>query len=76
MEQKKFERILNGLFPSLKIIDYKLWERYEVDDDGKFIIPNKPAIFVEVTGEIESGVNIGEHITRMTGIEVVVDKFE
>jgi len=75
MEQKKFERILYGLFPNLKIIDYKLWERYEVDENGEFIIPNSPAIFVEVTGEIEPGVNIGEHITRMTGLEVIIDKF-
>ena len=75
MEQKKFERILYGLFPNLKIIDYKLWERYEVDENGEFIKPNSPAIFVEVTGEIEPVVNIGEHITRMTGLEVIIDKF-
>jgi hypothetical protein len=77
MEQKKFEKILHSLYPNLTITNYKLWERYEVDDDGKFIIPNKPAIFVEVKGEYENvGVSIGEDISRMTGLEVIIDKFE
>jgi len=75
MEQKKFEKILNGLYPNLTITDYELWERYAVDDEGNFINPIAPAIIVEVRGEIESvGVSVGDDISRMTGLEVVVNK--
>jgi len=77
MEQKKFEKILHSLYPNLTITDYQLWDRYTVDDDGKFVKPKSPAIFVEVKGEFENvGVSIGEDISRMTGIEVVIDKFD
>jgi len=77
MEQKKFEKILHTLYPDLKIVNYSLFERYEIGVDGKFDNKIRPAIFVEVKGKFESiGVSIGEDISRMTGIEVVVDKFE
>ena len=77
MEKKKFEKILNSLYPGLKITDYSLFERFEVDDNGGFTNKITPAIFVEVKGKFETaGVSIGEDIRRMTGIEVVVDKFE
>lgn len=77
MEQKKFEKVLHTLYPDLKIVNYSLFERFEVDDNGEFTNKITPAIFVEVKGEFESiGVSIGEDISRMTGIEVVVDKFE
>ena len=77
MEQKKFEKVLNILYPNLKVTDYQLWDRFTVNENGEFVKPNAPAIFVEVKGEFESiGVSIGEDISRMTGIEVVVDKFE
>ena len=77
MEQKKFEKILHSLYPDLEIMEYSLFERFEVDDNGEFTNKITPAIFVEVKGKFESiGVSIGEDISRMTGIEVVVDKFE
>ena len=77
MEQKKFEKVLHTLYSDLKIVNYSLFERFEVDDNGEFTNKITPAIFVEVKGEFESiGVSIGEDISRMTGIEVVVDKFE
>jgi len=77
MEQKKFEKILNLLYPDLKVMDYALFERYDVGEDGKFENKITSAIFVVVKGKFESiGVSISEDITRMTGIEVVVDKFE
>jgi hypothetical protein len=77
MEQKKFEKILNLLYPDLKVMDYALFERYDVGEDGKFENKISSAIFVVVKGKFESiGVSISEDITRMTGIEVVVDKFE
>jgi hypothetical protein len=77
MEQKKFEKILNLLYPDLEVMDYALFERYDVGEDGKFENKISSAIFVVVKGKFESiGVSISEDITRMTGIEVVVDKFE
>lgn len=77
MEQKKFEKILHLLYPDLEVMDYSLFERYDVGEDGKFENKITSAIFVTVKGEFESaGVSIGEDISRMTGIEVVVDKFE
>ncbi len=77
MEQKKFEKILHSLYPDLEIMGYSLFERFEVDDNGEFTNKMTPAIFVEVKGKFESvSVSIGEDISRMTGIEVVVDKFE
>jgi hypothetical protein len=77
MEQKKFEKILNSLYPDLKVMDYALFERYDVGEDGKFENKISSAIFVVVKGKFESiGVSISEDITRMTGIEVVIDKFD
>jgi len=77
MKQKKFEKILHTLYPDLKVVDYTLFERYDVGEDGGFTNKITPAIFVEVSGKFESaGVSIGEDISRMTGIEVVVDKFD
>ena len=77
MDQKRFEKILHSLYPNLKVTDYQLWDRFTVNENGEFVKPNAPAIFVEVIGEFENvGVSIGEDISRMTGIEVVVDKFE
>jgi len=77
MEQKRFEKILNSLYPNLKVTSYQLWDRFTVDDNGEFTEAQSPGIFVEVEGKFESsGVSISEDITRMTGIEVVVDKFE
>ena len=77
MEQKKFEKILNLLYPDLKVMDYALFERYDVGEDGKFENKISSAIFVVVKGKFESiGVSISEDITRMTGIEVVIDKFD
>jgi hypothetical protein len=77
MEQKRFEKILNSLYPNLKVTSYQLWDRFTVDDNGEFKDPQSPGIFVEVKGEFQSiGVSIGEDISRMTGIEVVIDKFE
>jgi hypothetical protein len=77
MEQKKFEKILNSLYPDLEVMDYTLFDRYDVGEDGKFENKITSAIFVTVKGKFESiGVSIDEDITRMTGIEVVVDKFE
>ena len=77
MEQKKFEKILHSLYPDLEIVDYTLFERYDVGEDGKFENKITSAIFVAVKGKFESaGVSIGEDISRMTGIEVVVDKFD
>jgi hypothetical protein len=75
MEQKKFEKILHTLHPDLEIVNYSLFERYVIGDDGKFDNKIRPAIFVEVVGKSDT-MNIGEDITRMTGIEVVVDKFD
>jgi hypothetical protein len=77
MEQKKFEKILNSLYPNLEVMDYTLFDRYDVGEDGLFENKITPAIYVVVKGEFESaGVSIDEDISRMTGIEVVVDKFE
>jgi len=77
MNQKKFEKVLHILYPDLEITEYSLFERFEVDDNGGFTNKMTPAIFVEVKGEFENiGVSIGEDISRMTGIDVVVDKFE
>lgn len=77
MEQKKFEKILHSLYPDLEVVDYTLFERYDVGEDGKFENKITSAIFVAVKGKFESaGVSIGEDISRMTGIEVVVDKFD
>ena len=77
MEQKKFEKILHLLYPDLEIVDYTLFERYDIGEDGKFDNKITSAIFVVVKGKFESaGVSISEDITRMTGIEVVVDKFD
>ena len=77
MEQKKFEKILNSLYPNLEVVDYTLFDRYDVGEDGLFENKITSAIFVVVKGEFESaGVSIGEDISRMTGIEVVIDKFE
>jgi hypothetical protein len=77
MEQKRFEKILHSLYPDLKVVDYALFERYDVGEDGLFENKITSAIFVVVKGKFESsGVSIGEDISRMTGIEVVVDKFE
>lgn len=77
MEQKRFEKILHSLYPDLKVVDYDLFERYDVGEDGLFENKITSAIFVTVKGEFESaGVSIGEDVSRMTGIEVVVDKFE
>jgi hypothetical protein len=77
MEQKRFEKILHSLYPDLKVVDYALFERYDVGEDGLFENKITSAIFVTVKGEFESaGVSIGEDVSRMTGIEVVVDKFE
>ena len=76
MEQKKFEKILNSLYPNLKVISYQLWDRYTMGDDGEFVKPQKPAIFVEVKGDdgVSIGSMIGEDISRMTGLEVILDK--
>lgn len=75
MEQKKFEKILNSLYPNLEVMDYTLFERYDVNEDGDFTTKITPAIFVIVKGELENyGISISEDITRMVGIEVVVDK--
>jgi hypothetical protein len=77
MEQKRFEKILHSLYPDLKVMDYTLFERYDIGEDGQFENKMTSAIFVTVKGKFESiGVSISEDITRMTGIEVVVDKFE
>jgi len=77
MEQKKFEKILHLLYPDLEIVDYTLFERYDIGEDGKFDNKITSAIFVVVKGKFESaGVSISEDISRMTGIEVVVDKFD
>lgn len=77
MEQKRFEKILHSLYPDLKVVDYALFERYDVGEDGLFENKITSAIFVTVKGKFDSaGVSIGEDISRMTGIEVVIDKFE
>ena len=77
MEQKKFEKILHSLYPDLKVMDYTLFERYDIGENGQFENKMTSAIFVTVKGEFESiGVSIGEDISRMTGIEVVIDKFD
>jgi hypothetical protein len=77
MEQKRFEKILHSLYPDLKVVDYALFERYDVGEDGLFENKITSAIFVIVKGKFDSaGVSIGEDISRMTGIEVVIDKFE
>ena len=77
MEQKKFEKILHSLYPDLEVMDYTLFERYDVGEDGQFENKLTSAIFVSVKGKFESiGVSIGEDISRMTGIEVVIDKFD
>jgi hypothetical protein len=77
MEQKRFEKILHSLYPDLKVMDYTLFERYDIGEDGQFENKMTSAIFVTVKGKFGSiGVSISEDITRMTGIEVVVDKFE
>ena len=77
MEQKRFEKILHSLYPDLKVVDYALFERYDVGEDGLFENKITSAIFVTVNGKFDSaGVSIGEDISRMTGIEVVIDKFE
>ena len=77
MEQKRFEKILHSLYPDLEVVDYALFERYDVGEDGLFENKITSAIFVIVKGEFESaGVSIGEDVSRMTGIEVVIDKFE
>jgi hypothetical protein len=77
MEQKKFEKILHSLYPDLEVMDYTLFERYDVGEDGQFQNKMTSAIFVTVKGEFQStGVSIGEDISRMANIEVVVDKFE
>ena len=77
MEQKRFEKILHSLYPDLKVMDYALFERYDVGEDGLFENKITSAIFVTVNGKFDSaGVSIGEDISRMTGIEVVVDKFD
>jgi hypothetical protein len=58
-------------------MDYTLFERYDVGEDGQFENKMTSAIFVTVKGEFQSsGVSIGEDISRMANIEVVVDKFE
>jgi len=77
MEQKKFEKILNSLYPNLEVVDYSLFDRYDVGEDNLFESKITPAIYVVVKGEFKStGVSIGEDISRMTGLEVVIDKFE
>jgi hypothetical protein len=77
MEQNKFEKILHSLYPDLKVMDYTLFERYDIGENGQFENKMTSAIFVTVKGEFESiGVSIGEDISRMTGIEVVIDKFD
>jgi len=77
MEQKRFEKILHSLYPDLKVMDYALFERYDIGEDGLFENKITSAIFVVVKGKFDSaGVSIGEDISRMTGIEVVIDKFE
>ena len=77
MEQKKFEKILHSLYPDLEVMDYALFERYDVGEDGQFENKITSAIFVTVKGEFQStGVSIGEDISRMANIEVVVNKIE
>jgi hypothetical protein len=77
MEQKKFEKILNILYPNLKVTNYKLFERFEVNSNGEFTENISPAIFVEVKGKTENyGISIGDDMSRMIGFEVVVDKFD
>jgi hypothetical protein len=77
MEQKRFEKILHSLYPDLKVMDYTLFERYDIGEDGQFENKITSAIFVTVKGKFESiGVSVGEDISRMTGIEVVIDKFD
>ena len=76
MEQKRFEKILHSLYPDLEVMDYTLFERYDVGEDGQFENKMTSAIFVTVKGELQStGDIIGEDISRMANIEVVVDKF-
>lgn len=77
MEQKRFEKILHLLYPDLEVVDYSLFERFDIGEDGLFKNKMTSAIFVTVKGKFENmGVSIGEDIGRMTGIEVVVDKFD
>ena len=77
MEQKRFEKILHSLYPDLEVVDYTLFERFDIGEDGLFENKMSSAIFVTVKGKTENyGISIGEDISRMTGIEVVVDKFE
>ena len=77
MEQKRFEKILHSLYPNLEVMDYVLFERFDIGEDGLFENKMSSAIFVTVKGKTENyGISIGEDISRMTGIEVVVDKFE
>jgi hypothetical protein len=77
MVQKRFEKILHSLYPDLEVMDYTLFERFDIGEDGQFENKINSAIFVTVKGKFEStGVSIGEDIRRMTGVEVVIDKFE
>ena len=77
MEQKRFEKILHSLYPDLEVVDYTLFERFDIGEDGQFENKMTSAIFVVVKGNFDSaGVSIGEDVSRMTGIEVVIDKFE
>ena len=76
MERNKFEKILNSLYPELILMEYELYERFIVNEEGEFTDNMKPAIFVVVKGESNSGINIGDDISRMTGIDVVVDKIQ
>jgi hypothetical protein len=36
MEQNKFEKILHSLYPDLKVMDYTLFERYDIGENGQF----------------------------------------
>jgi hypothetical protein len=74
MEQKKFEKILNILYPDIKIVSYGLWDKFTMNDDGEFTKPINPTIFVEVMGESKSGLDMSDDLSRITGFDIIVDK--
>jgi hypothetical protein len=75
MKQANFEKLLNILFPELKLIEYLVFERFECYENGRFTNKIAPAIFIKVYGKYElTETDYSEELTRWTGFNVSVDK--
>jgi hypothetical protein len=78
MEQKKFEKILNKLYPGFTITDYMVLPRNQLNKKNEWV-PDSPAIFICVNyNSDDNNISIGqisEELTGLTGFEVNLNRY-